>query len=228
MSLFQGIIFDFNGVLWWDSPLQERSWREFSAAVRGTPFSAEEIAVHVHGRNNRHTLEYLTGRALSTDEVARLTAEKEARYRQLCLALGADFRLSPGAEALLDSLVVHRIPHTIATASGRGNLDFFIACLHLERWFDPAQLVYDDGTRPGKPAPDIYLQAARWLGLAPEQCVVVEDSRSGLAAARAAGIGHLIALGPRADHAWLAGLPGVSEVVASLQEVSVERLFLGA
>lgn len=226
MSRFQGIIFDFNGVLWWDSPLQERSWREFSATVRGTPFSDEEIAIHVHGRNNRHTLEYLTGRALSAGEVAQLTDEKEARYRQLCLALGADFRLSPGAETLLDSLVAHRIPHTIATASGRGNLDFFIDCLHLDRWFDPAQLVYDDGTRPGKPAPDIYLQAACCLGLAPGQCVVVEDSRAGLAAAHAAGIGHLIALGPRADHARLAALPGVSAVVASLQEVSVEQLFL--
>lgn len=223
---FKGIIFDFNGVLWWDSHLQEQAWRQFSTRIRGTPFSEEEITVHVHGRNNRHTLEYLTGRALGDDERQQLTQQKESIYRQLCLDEGQNFSLSLGAVQLLDFLVAHRIPHTIATASERDNLDFFIARLHLDRWFDIEQIVYDDGTRAGKPAPDIYLHAASNLGLGPGSCVVVEDSRSGIQAAYSAGIGCIIALGPTPTHKQLAQLEGVSEVVESLQQIPKEELFL--
>ena len=127
----QGIIFDFNGVLWWDGHLQERAWGQFSKEKRDLPFSREEMALHVHGRNNQHTLGYLMGRALTGEELRQLTHQKETIYRQLCLDQGRDFRLSPGAVELLDFLVANDIPHTIATASGRMNLEFFAQHLDL-------------------------------------------------------------------------------------------------
>jgi beta-phosphoglucomutase len=223
---YEGLVFDFNGVLWWDGPLQEQAWRQFSAEIRGRSFSKEEMAVHVHGRNNGHTLAYLTGRALAGGELADLIERKETIYRQLCLEQGPGFRLSPGAVELLDYLVAHRIPRTIATASGKDNVDFFVAHLGLDRWFDVGQIVFDDGVRPGKPAPDLYLQAAKNLGLAPGRCVVIEDSRSGIEAARAAGIGYVIALGPAHSHSQLARLEGIDAVVESLHEVPGERLFV--
>lgn len=220
--IFRGIVFDFNGVLWWDSHLQERSWNQFAVSVRGTPLSAEEMAVHVHGRVNGHTMEYLTGRVVSGKELDRLVQEKETIYRQLCLDQGAGFSLSPGAVELLSWLAAHGIARTIATASERTNLDFFVRHLGLDAWFDVARIVYDDGTRPGKPAPDVYLQASANLGLAPAACVVVEDSPAGLQAAQAAGIGCIIALGPAAERARLASLPHVSLVVEDLAGVPRE------
>jgi beta-phosphoglucomutase len=72
----QDLAFDLNGVLWWDSHLQERAWKRFSRGIRGTPLSEEEMAVHVHGRNNGHTLEYLLGRAPGAREVRELTQRK--------------------------------------------------------------------------------------------------------------------------------------------------------
>jgi beta-phosphoglucomutase-like phosphatase (HAD superfamily) len=221
----KGIIFDLNGVLWWDGDLQEHAWRQFSGELRGWPLSPDELAVHVHGRNNRHTLEVLTGRRIDGDELVWLTQRKEAIYRQLCLEQGSAFRLSPGAPELLDFLAAHGIPRTIATASEKTNLEFFARHLSLAKWFDLDKIVYDDGTRPGKPAPDIYLQAASNLGLPPAQCMVVEDSRSGIAAAYAAGIGHIVALGPADRHGELARLAGVDRVVDSLWELPRE-LFL--
>ncbi len=222
-----GFIFDFNGVLWWDGHLQDRAWGEFSARLRGEPFSPEEMSMQVHGRYNRDTFEYLLGRPLNAAELACLTEEKEQIYRGLCLAEserhrrghGYGFRLSPGAVELLDRLVAQGIPRTIATASGRGNVDFFVAHLALDRWFDPERIVYDDGTLPGKPAPDLYLRAAHALGQPPACCLVVEDSRAGLEAARRAGIGHVVALGPKPQHEELRRLPGVDQVVESLQEL---------
>jgi len=223
--IFQGIIFDLNGVLWWDGRLQERSWKQFAVQVSGVALSDEQIAVHVHGRTNQHTFEVLIGRPVEGQELVQLTHQKETIYRRLCLDQGPGFRLSPGAIELLDFLAVHRVARTIATASGRVNLDFFVEHLSLDRWFDVERIVYDDGARPGKPAPDIYLQAARNLDLEPARCIVVEDSRSGIQAARAAGIGHIIALGPAHMHRQLVGLEGVGEVLESLYQFPRERLF---
>jgi beta-phosphoglucomutase-like phosphatase (HAD superfamily) len=222
---FSGLIFDFNGVLWWDESLQQRSWRAFAAQLRPAPLTDEELAIHIHGRNGPYTLEYLLGRPLANGEAAALIEQKEALYRQMCLDLGPAFALSPGALELFKFLVARRIPHTIATASGKKNVDFFIEHLHLDTWFDVRQIVYDDGTRPGKPAPDLYLLAADQLGVPPSQCVVVEDSVSGLQAAHAAGIGCVIALGPAATHNRLRQLPGVDEVIENLAQIRRNELF---
>jgi beta-phosphoglucomutase-like phosphatase (HAD superfamily) len=223
---FGGIIFDFNGVLWWDRQLQELSWKQFARQVWGVSLSDEELAIHIHGRTNQHSFEYLAGRAVEGEELERLTEHKETIYRRLCLEQGPGFRLSPGAVELLDFLVAHRIARTIATASAKVNVDFFVTHLGLDRWFDVEQMVYDDGRRPGKPAPETYLQAARNLGLEPAQCVVVEDSPSGIRAAYAAGVGYVIALGPADMHHQLIHLPGVSRVVEDLQQIPREELFL--
>jgi len=84
---------------------------------------------------------------------------------------------------------------------------------------------YDNGSTPGKPAPDMYLEAARRIGLEPAQCIVVEDSDSGIKAAHAAGIGFIVALGPADTHHGLTKLKGVNRVVESLEEFPVELLF---
>ena len=141
---YRGLIFDFNGVLFWDNHLQLHSWQQFSAKLRGFPLTAAEMTVHVHGRNGQYTLEYLLESSLRPDEVEQLTEQKETIYRQLCLQQKDDFRLSPGAVELLDFLVTHRIPYTIATASAKGNLDFFWDHLDLGKWFELEKVVFDD------------------------------------------------------------------------------------
>ena len=224
--MFKGIIFDFNGVLWWDKELQEDSWNRFANSFRGYAFTQEEQEVHVHGRNMAYTLTYLAGHPLNQGEVEDLTEQKEKVYRQLCLEQGTGFRLSPGAESLLDFLRQHEISRTIATASGIVNLNFFLQHLSLERWFKLEQIIYDDGTTPGKPAPDFYQLAAQNLDLGVEQCVVVEDSLSGIQAAHVAGIGHIIALAPAGRHAEIATFEGADSVVEDLSEIPKEKLFL--
>lgn len=211
---FDGIIFDFNGVLLWDTPLHDRSWNQFAESVRGTPFTPHELTTLVHGRPGPDTLAYLFGRPLPPTEADHHIEQKEIIYRQMCLALGDDFQLSPGAVALLDWLVARDIPHAIATSSGKGNVDFFVRHLDLGRWFPPARIIYDDGSMAGKPAPDIYLRAAAVLNIPPARCVVVEDSLSGMEAAVAAGTGHVVAL---ADHT--PPLPGIDRVIANLGEL---------
>jgi beta-phosphoglucomutase-like phosphatase (HAD superfamily) len=223
--MFEGIIFDFNGVLFWDDSLQRKSWQKFAAQLRDAPLTDEEIDIHVHGRNGQYTMQYLVGHPLTRAGAADLTEQKEAIYRELCFHLGVGFRLSPGAIGLLTFLVENQIPHTIATASGKNNLDFFVAHLKLDRWFDMEKVIYDNGLVPGKPAPDLYLQAARNLNLSPGKCVVIEDSHAGIQAAFNAGFGHIIALGPKSKHNQLLQIHGVNEVIEDLGQVCVNTLF---
>lgn len=216
---YEGVIFDFNGVLLWDSELHERAWAQFARGLRPRPFTQQEMAAQMHGRSNHDILEYLSGRSLSAAEAEELARQKETIYRELCLDLGADFRLSPGAVDVLEWLAARHVPYTIATASGPGNVAFFAEHLHLENWFDPEKIVYNDGTFPMKPAPDIYLRAAAMLGVETAVCLVIEDAISGIRAAHAAGAGGIIALAPRARQARFRAVPGVSGVIERLDQL---------
>lgn len=215
---YRGIIFDFNGVLLWDTALHIQAWQTCALQLRGTPLSEAEFSVHVYGRTNAHILKHITCRQVCGTELDELTQIKESLYRQLCLENSEQFILSPGAAALLDYLADHSIPRTIATASEKTNLDFFVAHLDLEKWFDLKKIVYDNGIIANKPAPDIYLQAAARIGVAPQRCVVVEDALSGIQAAYAAGIGCIIGLGPKPIHDRLLANPGVCAAIENLEQ----------
>lgn len=196
---YKGIIFDFNGVLWWDTELQEEVWQDYASGLSGREVSIDELLEHVHGRPNKYALEYFSGKKLSSDEVKKMTEEKESRYRKKSLELEDEFKLSPGAIKLLDYLKENNIPRTIATASEINNITFFFKELDLDKWFDFEKVVYDDGIIRGKPFPDKYLKAAENIGLDPKDCIVIEDSLSGIKAASAANIGLVIGLGNTAE-----------------------------
>jgi beta-phosphoglucomutase-like phosphatase (HAD superfamily) len=221
---YRGIIFDFNGVLFWDADLQVRSWQVIARDLRGQAMTDDELATHMHGRPNSYVLSYLAGRKLAGQELLSLIQAKESFFRELCVADPSRLLLSPGAQDLLAWLAQGGIPRTIATSSEITNLRFFLQHLRLGQWFDVEKIVFDDGTRPGKPAPDMYLAAARNIGVAPSECVVVEDALSGLAAASAAGIGYIVAIGPPEAHPRLLACDGVAVAITSLQEFPRERL----
>jgi HAD superfamily hydrolase (TIGR01509 family) len=221
---FNGIIFDFNGVLFWDADLQVKSWQAMAKDLRGRKMTDDELDTHMHGRPNSYVLAYLAGRAIEGKELIDLIQVKESFYRRLCLMTPRRFVLSPGAKELLEALTAHDIPRTIATSSEITNVTFFIEHLDLGRWFDLGRIVYDDGRRPGKPAPDIYRAAAMSVRLDPSECVVVEDATAGLASAHAAGIGYVVALGEPAAHARLLACPGVALAIESLRDFPRERL----
>lgn len=216
MPEYRGVIFDFNGVLLWDNDLHENAWRQYSARLRGRSLSAAEMATQVHGRVNADIFAYLLDRPVAGEELLALAEEKEVIYRDLCLSAGDRFRLSPGAVALLDELQRQAVPFAIATSSAEPNVRFYRQHLGLDRWFSRERLIYDRGLYPGKPAPDIYREAAGRLGCSPEQCIVVEDSMAGIRAAVAAGVGWVVALGPEAKHPELLAWPGVNEAIVDL------------
>ena len=169
-------------------------------------------------------MEYLLRRPIIPEELNKLSDQKESLYRNLCLKNADVFQLSPGTSDVLDFLYHHHIPHTIATASNGDNLDFFFKHLKLDQWFDRSKVVYDSGVFSGKQG--MFSKAAQNLNLLPKDCIVIEDSKSGIIAAHNARIGKIIALGPQEDHDLLKSVKGVSEVITSMQQLEMEKILI--
>ncbi|MFP7171716.1 HAD family phosphatase [Terribacillus sp. 7520-G] len=192
----KGVIFDFNGTMFLDSHLHEQAWFHMVRKYAAGSISDEEIFKNIHGRTNSEILRHFVSKELSDDDIRELSDEKEGFYRELCLQNKKDLVLTKGLTDTLDHLKAQDIPRTIATATVKENVSFYFDVFKLDRWFDFNAVTFDDGSFPGKPAPDIFLIAAKKLGLQPSECLVVEDAFSGLTAAKEAGIGTVIAIDP--------------------------------
>ena len=214
----KGIIFDFNGTLYWDSQLHYDAWRDFSKILRGYPFTDEEMRKKMFGHTNADIIEYAIGKKPSDEMVEKYGKEKEALYRERCLKEPEKFKLAPGAIEFLDYLKENNIPRTIATMSEWDNVEFYIKHFDLGKWFDLDKITYSDGTIPGKPAPDIFLIAAQKLGLNPKDCLVIEDAIAGINSAKSAGIGKIIAIASLEPIEYYQNIEGIDGIIKDFYE----------
>jgi pseudouridine-5'-monophosphatase len=128
----------------------------------------------------------------------------------------------PGAVELTRALAARGVPQAVATSTGRRLFD--LKTQRHRAWFETFRaIVLGDDPRiaRGKPAPDIFLLAARELGADPATCVVLEDAPSGVSAARAAGMRVVAVPYPGMDPAQLAD---ADVVLSSLVEIDPARL----
>lgn len=181
----KAVIFDFNGTLFLDNDKHVKAWSAISRALRGKPISEEELHARCNGLCNTQILEYLAGHPLDPSLSEQLSEKKEALYRQFCKEDSARFHLVEGSEALFDKLKSRGIPFTIASASIKNNIVFFVNSFHLDTWIRPESIVYDDGEHPDKKS--MFLDAAANLGVPVEECTILEDSISGIRCALAVG-----------------------------------------
>ena len=190
----KGILFDFNGTLFFDTELHIKAFEEIFPMYGKPKPTREFLTTSVLGRTNASI--YLDnfdpdGDADACDKFRR---DKENVYYELCLTDKNIFKLVDGAAEMLDHLAEKGIPFTIATGSGEEEVDFFFKHLGLGRWFDKEKMVFTDGTFKGKPAPDCYLLAAEKIGVPAKDCIVFEDGTSGIRAAMNAGVEGIVAV----------------------------------
>jgi beta-phosphoglucomutase len=174
------LIFDLDGVIVDSMPVHELAWRRY---LESLGFDGGDIPVRMHGRRNDEIVRDFLGEEIDHDTLLAHGAAKERVFREM---LGGRLResLVTGIAEWLDRL--EGTPIALATNAERANVDFTLDGAGLRRFF----YVIVDGSevaRP-KPAPDVYLRAAELLKIAPENCVVFEDSPVGVAAALAAGM----------------------------------------
>ena len=136
----------------------------------------------------------------------------------MCRDDAENTHLVPFAADFLDYLKDNNIPMTIATMSDKDNVDFYIEEFNLEKWFSIDKIVYDDVNINGKPAPDIYEKAAANLGLAPQDCVVVEDALSGIESAYNAKIGKVVAIASLEPVSYYKNIPVVDEIITDISD----------
>ena len=208
----QSFIFDFNGTLYPDKDIHRLAWKQFMAGY-GVHITDEDFERHMYGPANDVIVRRFLGDDLPLPEVRRLSAAKEAIYRQIALDDPSLQALTPGTEEMLEVMKRRRIPHAIATASMPENVDFYFETLGIGRWFDRNHVFFDEADLPGKPDPAIYRLAMQRLGYAPGEVTVVEDSLAGIHAAAGAGAGRIIAIDTTLGPDAFDGIDAVKAVI---------------
>jgi len=175
------LIFDMDGVLVNSNPVHRQAWVRFNLRYGVQTNSA--MLQRMYGKRNDEIIRDFFGEGLSPEEVAFRGAAKEELYRQM-IDGRIEEMLVPGLRPFLDRHA--HTPLAVASNAEPENVRFVIDSARLGSYF---RVVVDGHqvSRP-KPDPEIYLRAAELLGIAPPNCLVFEDSHSGVAAGLAAGM----------------------------------------
>ncbi len=209
------VIFDMDGVLVDSYRAHFESWRQMAATL-GRELTEAKF-VKTFGRISREIIaEHWGAGVMTDDEIAVFDRQKEALYREI---VAADFPAMPGAAELLRALHAGGFRLAIGSSGPPANVALAVERLDAGELFQ-ALVTGADVTR-GKPDPQVFLTAARRLGLPPARCAVVEDAPVGIAAANAAGMASiaLLSTGHTADSVQDARL-----IVESLAELTPSRI----
>jgi beta-phosphoglucomutase len=234
---FRAAILDVDGVLvdtpheraWRDTlrELMDGDWRDIRAATSYAPerFTAQLYQEVIAGKPRMSGARAALERFGVPDLDAR-TQEYAERKQRMVVALIEDGAFTAFDDALRFALALHEAGIRLATASSSKNAGLVLRRVWVRRGVSLLDVLDADISgrdfAHGKPHPEIFLTAARELGLAPRECVVVEDAVSGIAAAKAGG---MAALGvARFDDAGLLEGADADLVVGSLDEVDVSAL----
>ncbi len=178
---FKAVLFDMDGVIVDNNDYHRRAWQAFMLR-HGIELSVEDYNRRVSGRVNSELLRMLFGNHLSDQEVTLLGEEKELIFRELYEA-----HLHPidGLHDFLKTLKRIGFKLAVGTSAPVSNMDFILDGLGIRSYFDA--LVHQEMIERGKPDPEIYQFCMKSIGMQPEECLVFEDSLSGIQAGIASG-----------------------------------------
>jgi HAD superfamily hydrolase (TIGR01509 family) len=212
----QALIFDFDGLILDTESAIYEVWRNFYAQ-HGHALSIQTWSQCIgsdfsHSYDPKTQLEALTRQRFDWPAV-------DARLTQEALALLEHYPVLPGVKELLLAAKTAAIPCAMASSSPRDWVVPHLERIQLKPFF--AHVITKEAVERVKPAPDLFLKAAKELGIDPKQAIVLEDSLNGLRAATAAGMRCVIAAGPTTQHldfsaAW--------RRVGSLAEITLASL----
>lgn len=176
------VIFDMDGLMLDTERLASRAWSDAAGAL-GVPFDAS-VTPRLVGRNFADCEKLIRGHHGPDYPVQELMKAWHCAYDEIVAREG--IALKEGLEALLDWLDLRTIPKAVATSTRRSRAEAKLRRTGLIGRF--VVLVGGDEVARGKPAPDIFLAAARSLGVRTAACLVLEDSEPGVRGALAGGM----------------------------------------
>jgi HAD superfamily hydrolase (TIGR01509 family) len=178
-SRFYAVIFDLDGVLadsepWWNQ-IDAKLLAEYGVSYRG------EYHRNVLGVSYRLAVEFYK----NAFHISASVAELMRRRGEIATDFFANrVSLFPSAKMTLEQLREMKLPLAVATSSVGASARPLLDRTGIRSLF--SVLITGDEVQQGKPHPDIYLRAAKKLGISPEACLVIEDSLAGIAAGKAA------------------------------------------
>ena len=177
----EAVLWDMDGVIADTGDYHFRAWQDVFRD-EGVSYTREDFR-RGFGRRNDTIIRDNIGRVISQEALDIIAEEKEANYRQ---RVKHNITPLPGAAALVKGLREQGIKQAIASSAPLENIRLILEGVGIAEYFQA--IVYGREVTVGKPDPQVYLLAAKKLGVAPASCVVVEDAVAGVAGARSAGM----------------------------------------
>ncbi len=201
------VIFDCDGVLVDSEILSAQVFSESLAQQYGIHVSPHYSLESYRGKSVADCISMITDELtekLNWHDVSQAERDERGRafwrYVQLQTLVACENRLFPveGVEAVLQTLQVNKIPFCVASNGKHEKMAVTLVKTNLLHYVEGHVFSFEDVTR-GKPAPDLFLHAAKTMGVPAAQAIVVEDSLTGVIAAKAAGMRALAYCPPEAD-----------------------------
>lgn len=177
------ILFDNDGVLVDSEPISNRLLAAYLTEL-GHPTSYEDSLRDYMGAAMHRVHDLVlerTGRRLPEDF-------DDVFHARVFAAFERELKPVPGVAEVLEKLTADGVPYCVASSGSHERIRVGHRTTGLDRWFDDARIFSSQDVGRGKPAPDLFLYAAERMGVAPEKCLVIEDSPLGVQAALAAGM----------------------------------------
>lgn len=207
----EAVIFDMDGVLTATVEYHYQSWKRISEEY-GLPFS-RQINDKLRGLTRRRSLEViLDGREFSEQEKETMLRRKNEIFHDLIREMNRS-NLLEGVDRLLGEIRAAGLQIGVASASR--NAALILDHLQIEEYVEA--LGDGNSVQRSKPEPDVFFFTAKKLGVVPQDCLVIEDSRAGIRAAKAAGM-CVVGLGPEER------VGGADAVFPDLSGVGLEDL----
>ncbi|SEM20080.1 haloacid dehalogenase superfamily, subfamily IA, variant 3 with third motif having DD or ED/beta-phosphoglucomutase family hydrolase [bacterium A37T11] len=178
----RAVIFDMDGVIADTNPYHSEAFKQFFDKYH-VPYTMAEFADHMYGKHNSYIMKYFFKKDLSPEEIRSLEEEKERLFRKIYALVAKPI---DGLMPFIKELRQIGFKTAIATSAPKANLDLIVEKLDLRDKMD--SLLSSEDVTKHKPDPEVYLNTASALGVDPGQCVVFEDSFSGVSAGLNAGM----------------------------------------
>jgi beta-phosphoglucomutase len=180
-ALQYAVLWDVDGTLVDTAELHFEAWQKLATEI-GKTYSREQFSA-TFGWRNREIFPEVFGEHYTLEEIDALGERKELYYRE---EAKKGLELLPGVRELVAGLKAAGFGQAVGSSAPRGNVDLILEMTGLGE-FISASVAMEDVSR-GKPDPEVFLTAAKRLGVPPERCVVFEDAPVGIRAAKAGGM----------------------------------------
>lgn len=208
------VIFDMDGVICHTNPYHSLAFRHFFS-LRNLAPTEEEFAQHMFGKSNSYIFSHFFNRPVTGIELLELEEEKEGLFREIYKD-----HIEPitGIVEFISDLESHGVKLGVATSAPYANLELILSKVDIRNKL--GSIMASEDVKKHKPDPEVYLSSAMKLGVSPAQCLVFEDSYSGISAALNAG---MRVVGVLTSHS-IEELPKCDLYINDYQDLSYDKI----